>query len=727
MRYKCIGVIGASLITSVCLLSGLMYYFNQDTCPLGSSLCHNSTLCLPQRNWCNLVMDCPYGDDEKNCFDANGGLEFFGLNREIVMEPVREYVCEVTDIPLRCEYVQCRASCHGYSEIPSNLSSKTTVIHIYNSSIERIPTNVFEQYRELRILYLDGINIHEIEIGAFANLTQLVWLIIDTNKISALLPGYFTDLINLESLKANKNRITVADLTDFNGSSTLSFINLSENQLTSDTLKLPYLPALSEILLDENKFETIPSSLFDGCPALTLLSMQKSVIKTIKEDTFRNLEQLEELNLAFNEITSVPTNVFRPLKNLTRLELGYNHLHNLQMAVLRPLTKLRSLDLEGINLDSLEKNAFDVFQQLGDVYFKKFHYCATYAPKAQRCRPSSDGVSSLSHLLDKTLLRAAVWVISCVTCMGNVLVLWGRFTAKDENQVLTIIIRNLAVSDTLMGIYLFIIAVADVIFRDNYNRVASSWMSSWFCTCLGILAMTSLEVSVLILSFMSLERYMLIVAPLKGHRTMTPQAASATMIVTWIIGVTLALVPVIHWRSSTKFYGVNGMCFPLHIDDPYAIGWEYSAFIFLGLNFTGLITIGYVYAGMFISIWKTRHACSLSVGDSEFALRFFLIVLTDAACWAPIIILKIRAMMRYPVPADLHAWVVVFILPVNSAINPLLYTFTTPKFRERLNNGWFGKVRNYVSRKCSAEDSQMCATMNKKNMIISFSSGTHDD
>lgn len=68
-----------------------------------------------------------------------------------------------------------------------------------------------------------------------------------------------------------------------------------------------------------------------------------------------------------------------------------------------------------------------------------------------------------------------------------------------------------------------------------------------------------------------------------------------------------------------------------------------------------LITIGYAYAGMFASIWKTRHACSLSVGDSEFALRFFLIVLTDAACWAPIIILKIRAMMKYPIPGKLPA------------------------------------------------------------------------
>lgn len=52
-----------------------------------------------------------------------------------------------------------------------------------------------------------------------------------------------------------------------------------------------------------------------------------------------------------------------------------------------------------------------------------------------------------------------------------------------------------------------------------------------------------IKVSVLILSFMSMERYVLIAAPLKGHRTMTPQTASTSVIIIWIIGITLALAP----------------------------------------------------------------------------------------------------------------------------------------------------------------------------------------
>lgn len=95
----------------------------------------------------------------------------------------------------------------------------------------------------------------------------------------------------------------------------------------------------------------------------------------------------------------------------------------------------------------------------------------------------------------------------------------------------------------------------------------------------------------MILSFMSVERFMLIAAPLKRHRSLTPQAAFSSMIAIWIFGITLALIPAIHWRSSTRYYGVNGLCFPLHIDDPFFIGWQYSAFIFLGLNFVGWVCL----------------------------------------------------------------------------------------------------------------------------------------
>lgn len=46
--------------------------------------------------------------------------------------------------------------------------------------------------------------------------------------------------------------------------------------------------------------------------------------------------------------------------------------------------------------------------------------------------------------------------------------------------------------------------------------------------------------------------------------------------------------------------------------------------------------------------------------------------------------------------ADVYAFLVVFVLPLNSAVNPILYTFTTTKYRNQvLLRGW----KNITSKK----------------------------
>ncbi|XP_046434881.1 relaxin receptor 1 isoform X3 [Neodiprion fabricii] len=685
MKYKHIAKVGVSLISFLIILSGLMYYFSQDECPRGTFPCANSTVCIAQREWCDKVPNCPYGDDENEdeCFDSNGSWDFF---YSYAMSSGIELTCESFQPPKKCHRgrTACQVTCvgAGLTRIPENMTSNLTSIVLTNNSLSTIGKNALVSYGRLTTLLMDDDEIAQIEPGAFENQKNLVWLTLLNNKLTELRRGHFTGLESLKMLLVEGNRIEYADLTDFENQTSVGWMSLKNNE-----------------------------------------------IRTIRKNAFKNQQNLVELNLAYNVIITLSPHIFLPLEKLRKFcrvrsfslhrILGFNPIENLGIDVLNPLQDLRSLDLQEIEIDNMDKNVFSMLPNLSFVYFKKFHYCTTYAPQVQVCLPRSDGVSSLSDLLGKPLLRAAVWGISCVTCLGNALVLWGRLTARDENRVLSIMIRNLAVSDMLMGVYLLTIAAKDLQYRDVYNVMANDWMSSWGCTIVGALAMISSEVSVLILSFMSVERFVLIASPLKINRPLTARNAYSSMIVIWVVGVIVALIPIIHWRSSTRFYGANGMCFPLHIDNPFLVGWEYSAFVFLGMNFFGLVVIFYVYTGMFASIWRTRHATPLAVGDSEFALRFFLIVLTDAACWVPIIVLKIVAMTKYPVPPDLHAWVVIFILPVNSAVNPLLYTFTTPKFRERLAEGWFGRIRNIVSRRQS--DTQISRSSSNKNVILVLS------
>ncbi|KAI0237394.1 Relaxin receptor 1 [Lamellibrachia satsuma] len=233
-----------------------------------------------------------------------------------------------------------------------------------------------------------------------------------------------------------------------------------------------------------------------------------------------------------------------------------------------------------------------------------------------------------------------------------------------------------------MGVYLLIIACQDIIFRDHYNQHALQWTTSWCCQATGALAMTSCEVSVFILTYMSVERYLTIAFPFKSQKLrMRPRIV--IMATLWVSGAAIALFPIVSSGILGNFYGTNGMCFPLHVHDPFAPGWQYSAFVFIGVNSVAMVTIMCCYAALFISIQSTRSKSQTTftaVNDLTLARRFFVIVFTDALCWIPIIVIKILALVSVTISDDVYAWLAIFVLPVNSAINPVIYTLLRPSF-----------------------------------------------
>lgn len=193
----------------------------------------------------------------------------------------------------------------------------------------------------------------------------------------------------------------------------------------------------------------------------------------------------------------------------------------------------------------------------------------------------------------------------------------------------------------MMGVYLAIVASHDVMFRNEYNYHAYDWMSSWCCQITGVLAMTSCEVSILLVTFMSIERSIRIVFPYKVY-TFNSQRAVISLICIWTIGLSIGLIPMLSKNAFGTFYGSNGVCFPLHIHDPFLPGWQYSAFVFVGVNLISMVMIALCYIAMFISIRNSQKKSNNPLTkDISFAKRFFLIVLTDAVCWIPIIVIKL--------------------------------------------------------------------------------------
>lgn len=158
-----------------------------------------------------------------------------------------------------------------------------------------------------------------------------------------------------------------------------------------------------------------------------------------------------------------------------------------------------------------------------------------------------------------------------------------------------------AAADFLMGAYLAVVACQDLRLRNSYNAHALQWMRSVTCTAAGLLAMVSSEVSIVILTYLSIERYIMIVHPYSACR-ISFHVAAFVMGGVWGAGVLLAALPVLMDDPFYRFYGSNGVCFPLHLHEPYADGWPYSVAIFVGLNSLAMTVIAFCYISIFRSI-----------------------------------------------------------------------------------------------------------------------------
>ncbi|XP_071949451.1 uncharacterized protein [Antedon mediterranea] len=590
------------------------------------------------------------------------------------------------------------------TKVPESISPNISRLNLFGNNIKLLENRSMAKYRVLRKLSLADNDIADVDVNAFQGLADLQKLYLSENKIKRIPDGVFMPLTNLEWLMMDHNELTTFEGNSFAGLHNLYWLSIRHNKINDPNIGNVFenLPSLEWLELDNNRITTLNSDSFSGDTSLSTLSLKNNEISFVHPLALTSLVNLVELDLSKNRIDRLSSVQFKNLTKLSHLSLDFNLFRSFPVDVFYDLVDLEILRLEGITINNIKPAMFENLKKLTTVYFSSFQYCS-YVPHVRNCNPKTDGISTIYNLMANRILRVSVWTMATLTFVGNLGVFISRLLMKAEHKVYSLFIMNLCAADFLMSIYLFIIAVQDHRFRDNYNQNARQWMDSIGCKMTGFLAMVSSEVSVLLLALISVERFVCIVYPYECRRL---KKKKATIIISsiWTTCALIACVPMFVQSYFGNFYGTNGVCFPLHIHEPRLKGWEYSAAIFLGINLLALVLIIVSYVGMFMSIRTTRNASTVQIGykgDMKYARRFFFIVLTDSLCWIPIVIIKLIALFNIPITENLYTWIVIFVLPVNSALNPILYTISTTTFTQ-----WFMKAlklhvttQNYVTKR----------------------------
>ncbi|KAL6098723.1 rxfp2 [Pungitius sinensis] len=662
-------------------------------CPLGQFPCGNISECVPQALQCNGHKDCPNGADERRCGDNIGWADLIGQTLQDANDVDKYFQdeCFLQEYPESCDCIQTDVECVevNLQDVPL-LSTNITSLSLRSNEIRVLSDCVFSEYSYLQKLFLQNNSLQFISKHAFSGLHSLKKLFLSENLISSLSPGVFKNLHQLVWLILDHNPLSNLSQDTFIGLQSLMYLSMvgtSLQQLPHQSF-CQHMPSLDWLDLEGNQIQTLNYSILKTCSKLEVLLLMDNRIRSIPENTFQSLWKLAELNLSSNRIRELPKNTFKSLsKSLLKLNISHNPLLRIHPSHFNHLTHLQSLALEGIEISNIQTKMFLPMKNLSHIYFETFQYCS-YAPHVRSCKPNTDGISSFEDLLANMVLRVSVWVMAFITCFGNLFVIGMRSLIRAENNLHAACIKVLCCADCLMGVYLFFVGVFDIKFRGQYNRNALLWMESIECRTIGFLAMLSSEVSVLLLTYLTLEKFLVIVFPFSNLRPSKLQTVVVLASI-WLVGFIIAAVPLMNEELFGNYYGRNGVCFPLHSDrqeKPTAKG--YSTGIFLGLNLVAFLVIAFSYSSMFYSIYKTGiNATDLRSRlhrDVAVANRFFFIVFSDALCWIPIFLVKVLSLLEVEIPGTISSWMVVFILPINSALNPILYTLTTSFFREQV-------------------------------------------
>ncbi|KAK3097893.1 hypothetical protein FSP39_014236 [Pinctada imbricata] len=83
--------------------------------------------------------------------------------------------------------------------------------------------------------------------------------------------------------------------------------------------------------------------------------------------------------------------------------------------------------------------------------------------------------------------------------------------------------------------------------------------------------------------------------------------------------------------------------------------------------------------------------------EAAAARSLFLVVITDILCWLPVAIMGLMVAAGVKIPVEIYAWIIVLVLPINSAINPYLYTMSSVKIRHRQSRKYTTKNNTITS------------------------------
>ncbi|KAG9475747.1 hypothetical protein GDO78_003912 [Eleutherodactylus coqui] len=601
-----------------------------------------------------------------------------------------------------------------------------------DNSLTEVPVRPLGNLPSLQALTLALNKITHIPDYAFSNLSSLVVLHLHNNKIKTLGPHCFdgldslealvirgasdiqwfpnlTGTVNLESLTLTGTKIRSIPLNLCQEQKMLRSLDLSYNEITS-LAGLKGCGSLEEVSLQHNQISEVQNESLQGLISLRMLDLSRNSISRIHHDAFSTLASISKLDLSFNQLSSFPPG---GLHGLTQLKLTGNPTFRDSLSA-KDFLKLQSVSVpyayqccafsacdsymtspaedDGSKYQKLlldhEKGAIEDYMISEEV--------KDHVQTVVHCNPSTGAFKPCEFLLGSWMIRLTVWFIFLLAVIFNVIVIMTMFASCSTMSSSKLFIGLIAICNLFMGIYTGILTVLDTASWGQFAEFGIWWETGSGCKVAGFLAIFSSESAIFFLTLAAIERSLSAKDIIKKEKSQHLKKFQIASVVALFLAIAAGCLPLFHVGEFSS----SPLCLPFPTGETPSLGFTVTLVL---LNSLAFLVMVITYTKLYCTLEKEDLSEN---AESSMIKHVAWLIFTNCIFFCPVAFFSFAPLITaISITPEIMKSVTLIFFPLPACLNPVLYVFFNPKFKEdwKLLRWHLAKKRGSVAVATSAQ------------------------
>ncbi|XP_019406880.1 PREDICTED: leucine-rich repeat-containing G-protein coupled receptor 4 isoform X2 [Crocodylus porosus] len=556
----------------------------------------------------------------------------------------------------------------------------------HSNYISIIPDGAFVGNPLLRTIHLYDNPLSFVGNSAFQNLSDLHSLVIRGASMVQWFPN-LTGTINLESLTLTGTKISSIPVNLCQEQKLLRTLDLSYNNI-KEIANFKGCSSLEEISLQHNQIFEIKKDTFQGLTSLRILDLSKNRIHQIHKEAFTTLGALTNLDLSFNELISIPT---EGLNGLNQLKLAGNFELKEALAA-KDFAKLRSLSVpyayqccafwgcdSYLKLNTEESShqdqsaAIDHDRGTADADVLRNGENEELGRTIIHCTPTTGAFKPCEYLLGSWMIRLTVWFIFLVAMFFNLLVILTIFASCTPLPSSKLFIGLISVSNLFMGVYTGILTFLDAVSWGRFAEFGILWETGSGCKVAGFLAVFSSESAIFFLMLAAVERSFSAKEIIKKGKSNRLKQFQVAAVFAFLCATVAGCLPLFHKGE----YSASPLCLPFPTGETPSLGFTVTLVL---LNSLAFLLMAIIYTKLYCNLEKE----DLSENSQSSMIKHVAwLIFTNCIFFCPVAFFSFAPLITaISISPEIMKSVTLIFFPLPACLNPVLYVFFNPKFKE---------------------------------------------